>query len=318
MKKVISIVVPVHNEEKNVPILYSELVRVFSLLPNYDYEILFVDDGSTDSSWEEMEKLHNKDNRVKPIQFARNFGKELATTAGIHHATGHAVKIIDADLQHPPQLIPLFIEKWEKGADIVIGIRKSNKKEGPIKKLGSYMFYKLFSAISDTPIIPQGTDFRLMDRKVINEFNKFSEKERITRGLIDWLGFKRDFVEFDAPPRMHGEASYSPLKLLKLAFSSFVSHSMLPLKLAGYLGFAIVCISGPLGLFIFIEKYLLDDPWGLNFTGPAILAVIIVFLVGIILACLGLIALYIANIHIEVTNRPLYVIRDKKHEVTNA
>ncbi len=312
MKKLISIVVPVHNEEKNIPLLYDELKRVFDMLEKYDHEIIFVDDGSTDRSWKAMAALAKKDPRVKPIQFARNFGKELATTAGIHHANGDAVKIIDADLQHPPNMIPLFLEKWEDGADIVIGIRKSNKKEGWLKKTGSYFFYKIFSAISDTPVIPQGTDFRLMDRKVVNEFNKFSEKNRITRGLIDWLGFRRDYVYFDAEERMHGTASYNPMKLLRLAISSFISHSFLPLKLAGYLGLLIILVSFPLGVFIFIEKYLMHDPWGLNFSGPAILAVIILFLVGVILICLGLVALYIANIHTEVTGRPIYVIRKMK------
>ncbi len=312
MPKLISIVVPVHNEEKNISLLHAELTSVFSKLPNYTFEVIYVDDGSTDNSWKEMVKLSKKDDRVRPIQFARNFGKELATTAGIHHSKGDAVKIIDADLQHPPHVIPLFIEKWEKGADIVIGIRNSNKKEGFIKKMGSYFFYKIFSAISDTPIIPKGTDFRLMDRKVVNEFNKFSEKNRITRGLIDWLGFKRDYVFFDAKERLHGTASYNPLKLLRLAISSFIAHSMLPLKLAGYLGLGIILISGPLGLFIFIEKYLLHDPWDMRFSGPAILAVIILFLVGVILVCLGLVALYIANIHTEVSGRPLYIIKQKK------
>ncbi len=311
MKKLISIVVPVHNEERNIPLLYAELKKVFSTLEKYDYEIIFVDDGSTDRSWKTMSKLSKEDPQVKPIQFARNFGKELATTAGIHHASGDAVKIIDADLQHPPHMIPLFIEKWEQGADIVIGIRKTNQKEGAIKKLGSYFFYKIFSAISDTPIIPQGTDFRLMDRKVVNEFNKFSEKNRITRGLIDWLGFRRDYVYFDADERKHGTASYNPMKLLRLALSSFIAHSMLPLKLAGYLGLLIIVTSGPVGIFIFIEKYLMHDPWNLHFSGPAILAVIILFLVGVILICLGLVALYIANIATEVTGRPIYVIRKK-------
>jgi polyisoprenyl-phosphate glycosyltransferase len=311
-KKIISVVVPVHNEEENISTLYAELQKVFKKLVRYDFELIYVDDGSTDHSWRNILRLAEKDKRIKPLQFARNFGKELATTAGIHHASGLAVKILDADLQHPPALIPLFLEKWEKGAEIVVGIRTSNQKEGLIKKIGSYFFYKLFSLISDTPIIHRGTDFRLMDRKVVDEFNRFSEKNRITRGLIDWLGFKRAFVHFDAPPRLKGTPSYSPVKLLKLALSSFISHSIFTLRLAGYLGIIIIALSGPFGLFIFIEKYLLHDPWNLRFSGPAILAVIILFLVGIILICLGLIALYIANIHTEVTNRPMYVIRNGK------
>ena len=181
--------------------------------------------------------------------------------------------------------------------------------------MGSYFFYKIINRISATKIIPNATDFRLLDKKVIIEFNKFTEKSRITRGLIDWLGFKREYIYFNAPKRINGKASYSFIKLCKLALNSFVSMSLFPLKFAGYLGILITIGAGLMGLFIFIEKYILNDPWRLNFSGPAILAIIILFLVGIILSCLGLIALYIANIHNEVTNRPIYIIRHNTDQI---
>lgn len=146
---------------------------------------------------------------------------------------------------------------------------------------------------------------------VVREFNRFTERGRITRGLIDWLGFRRDYVYFIANQRINGDAGYGIFKLIKLALSSFISLSLFPLKFAGYLGIIIVLFSGPLGVFIFVEKYVLSDPWGMSFSGPAILAVIILFLIGIVLACLGLIALYIGNIQAEVVNRPMYVIRRK-------
>ncbi len=159
-------------------------------------------------------------------------------------------------------------------------------------------------------MIRNSTDFRLIDRKIINEFNKFSEHNRITRGLLDWLGFRTDFVYFEANERANGQASYNFVKLFKLSTSTFVTHSLFPLRFAGYLGILIIMLSGPLGLFIFLDKYIWHDPFNFYFSGTATLAVIILFLVGIILACLGLIALYIGNIQSEVMGRPMYVVRN--------
>ena len=283
---------------------------------NYNYEIIFVDDGSSDNSVDEIKKLADTDENVFYFEFSRNFGKEIATSAGINNAKGDAVIMLDADLQHPPKLIPEFLKKWESGAEIVVGIRNKNKGEGLIKKFGSFLFYKIINLISATKIIPRSTDYRLLDKIVAAEFNRFTERSRMTRGLIDWLGFRRDYVYFDAEQRASGNAGYSTLKLIKLALSGFISLSLFPLKFAGYLGIAIILFSGPLGVFIFIEKYVLHDPWGLSISGSAILAVIILFLIGIVLICLGLIALYIGNIQDEVMNRPLYVVRKSKvHKV---
>ena len=314
MAKLISIIIPACNEEINIPLIYKEIKEVFlPLRDKYEYEIIFVDDGSVDNSVKVLEKLANLDNKVKYLEFSRNFNKEIATSAGIHHSKGDAVIMIDADLQHPVELIPEFIKKWEDGADIVIGIRTKNKGEGLIKKIGSYLFYKIMNLISDTKIIPQATDFRLIDKKVIKEFNQLTEKTRITRGLIDWLGFKKDFIYFIAKERYNGKAKYNNLKLAKLALSAVISQSLFPLRFGGYLGIFISFFSGILGLFILIEKYILNDPFDMNFSGLAILAVIILFLVGIILSCLGLMALYIGNIQKEVANRPMYIIRKKKN-----
>jgi len=311
--KLISIIIPVYNEEKNIPLVYGELKKVWEdLKEKYDYEIIFVDDGSEDESLQIIEDLKSENDKIKFIQFSRNFGKEVATSAGINNAQGEGAILLDADLQHPPELIPEFLKKWEEGADIVVGVRNKNKSDSITKKVGSFFFYKIINRISDTQIVPQSTDFRLLDKIVIQEFNKFTERNRITRGLIDWLGFRRDYIYFDANERSNGEASYSTFKLTKLALSTMTAHSFLPLKLAGYFGIVIIMTSGPLGLFIFTEKYILKDPWGLSISGSAILATIILFLVGIILICLGLIALYIGSIQSEVINRPLYVIRKKR------
>ncbi len=312
MNKLISIIIPVYNEAGNIIPLYEELKKVLSGV-SYQYKIVFINDGSTDKTQELLVNLAKKDTSVIYLEFSRNFGKEAATSAGLHNASGLAAIIMDADFQHPPFLIPKFIEKLEQGADIVIGVRNKNQNENPLKSMGSYLFYKIMNIIGETKIVPQSTDFRLVDRKVIVEFNRFTEHQRMTRGLLDWMGFKRDYVYFDTDNRRSGKAQYGFLKKAKLGMSSFVANSLIPLKLAGYLGILIILFSGLFGLFILVENYILQDPWNLHFSGLFILAIFMSFLMGITLSCLGLIAFYIANIQIEVTNRPLYVIKTRKN-----
>lgn len=308
----ISIIIPVYNEEKNIFPFYKEIIKNLKPLKKYKYELIFVDDGSNDKSFEVIKKISSVDKNVKYIEFSRNFGKEIALTAGINNCQGQAAITIDADRQHPAKILGDFIKKWEKGADIVIGIRKNSSGDGIFKKIGSWLFYKIINLISEVKIKPGSTDYRLIDRKVIDQFNKFGEINRITRGLIDWLGFKKEYIYFFADKRFSGASRYNNLKLIKLALSSFVSMSLFPLKLAGYLGIIIIFSSGILGIFVIIEKFVLHDSWKLNITPTAMLAIVILFLVGVILSCLGLIALYIANIHTEILKRPIYIIKNKK------
>lgn len=313
MKK-ISIVVPSYNESGNIEEFYSAISNILHIQNIYTFELLFVNDGSRDKTLEHIKSLPEQDTNisVRYLDFSKNFGKEAATTAGLHEATGDAVMMIDADLQHPVELIPEFIKKWEDGAEVVVGVRTENKKAGLIKSVGSTIYYKVMNAISETGITPKATDFRLLDRKVVEEFKKLTEHNRMTRGLIDWMGYKRAYVHFKANERFAGEASYSKIKLLKLALSSFVAHSLLPLKFAGYLGLVTTFLSGALGMFMLIEKYLLNDPLNLKISPITQLATLIVFLIGIILCCLGLVALYIGLISTEVQNRPLYIIRERR------
>jgi dolichol-phosphate mannosyltransferase len=315
MNKLISVVIPVYNEEENISQVYEKIREVSGKLANYNWEIIFVDDGSEDKSLEILENLAKQNTSVKFIQFSRNFGKEAALSAGLDIALGDAVFMIDADLQHPVELIPDFIEKWQNGADVVIGVRNRNQGEGLVKRYGSVLFYKIMTTIGETRITPKATDYRLLDYKVVLAFRRFTEHDRITRGLIAWLGFKRDYVYFDANKRNGGRAKYSKAKLIKLALSSIVAHSLFPLKFAGYLGVSITFVFGSLGLLILIDKYLLNDPLHWGVTGTASLAILLIFMVGVVLCCLGLMALYIANIHCEVSNRPLYIIkRDSKKQ----
>ncbi|MCX6761325.1 MAG: glycosyltransferase family 2 protein [Candidatus Moranbacteria bacterium] len=306
-KKLLSIIVPVYNEEKNIPLFYEKIQAVLGV--NYAWEIIFINDGSRDKSIIELEKIAGQDSRVHVIDFSRNFGKEIALTAGINSCQGAACIILDADLQHPIEKIPDFIAKWEAGAEVVVGVREKNKGEGLVKKIGSYFFYKMINQISDMEIVTRATDFRLLDRVVIDEFNKLSERNRMTRALIDWLGFRREYIRFEANERIHGVPAYSFWKLVRLAFNSVISFSLFPLKLAGYMGVIITFLSGLLGIFIMVDRYITKE---LHFSSSVILAVVILFLIGIVLICLGLIALYIANIHAEVTNRPMYIVRKKK------
>jgi len=305
----ISIIIPCYNEAEGLAALYAALVQATKDSPE-QFEFIFVDDGSKDGTADLVRELTRKSAHVRLIELTRNFGKEIAVTAGIHAARGDAAITIDADLQHPPSLIPELIAAWRAGAEIVVGVRRTGAGHAPVlKRAGSALFYRLINAISDVEIRARATDYRLIDRVVIDEFNRFTERGRITRGLIDWLGFRRAYVNFTPAKRYAGTAAYTYYSLINLALASFVSMSLFPLKVAGYVGFIITALSGPLGLFILVEKYMMGDPLGLNFSGPAILAVILLFLVGIILIALGLISLYIAVIHIEVTNRPLYVAR---------
>lgn len=311
--KTLSIIVPAYNEEKNIRPFYDKIRSVFpSLGSEYTYELIFINDGSCDQTNDEIEKIVKEDARVKYIDFSRNFGKEIGTTAGINLCSGDACMMLDADLQHPVELIPDFIRKWEEGFEVVVGIRETSKSDSWVKILGGKIFYWVINKISDTPIIPNATDFRLLDRVVIEEFNRFGETKRLTRGLIDWLGFKRSFITFQANDRLHGTASYSVWKLARLAFHSFISLSLFPLKAAGYIGIFITILSFISGSYIFLGKYFFNWYWALTFSDSEDLAIFIVFLVGIILMSIGLISLYIANIHEEVIKRPLYVMRRSK------
>lgn len=307
----ITIVVPVYNEAKNVEAFCQAARQTTSPLP-YDFDMVFVDDGSTDGSADLLDTCGSKRLPVTVLRLSRNFGKEPALSAGLARARGDAVIVMDADLQHPIEKIPEFIAKWQQGADVVVGVRKQYSKRGFTKVWGSRLFYKVLNAISETEIVPHSTDYRLLSREVVDQFNRLTEHGRMTRGLIAWLGYDRDYVYFKENPRLAGTAGYSVTKLTRLAIASFVANSLFPLRFAGYLGAGISSLAGVTLLFMVVERFILNDPLQLRFTGPAVLAVFIVFLVGIILSALGIIALYIGAIHAEVLNRPLYIIRDQK------
>lgn len=315
MKKLITVVVPVHNEMGNLEPLRKEVGVVFGKLKDkYQYKILFVDDGSSDSSVEIMKSMSQSNDEIDFIELSRNFGKEAALTAGLQQAEGDAVIMMDADLQHPPEIIEKFVSEWETGAEVVVGVRERNPDEGLVRKISSAFFSYLMRKTSSVNTTPGATDFRLIDRVVITEFIKLTERERMVRGLVDWLGFKRSYVHFSARTRLTGTAQYSYPKLLKLAISAIVSNSMMPLRLAGYIGLIVTSLSGALGLFILVEQFVLNDPLGLDVTPIALLSIMILFLNGILLICIGLVSLYIEKIYHEAANRPLFIIRKSSKE----
>lgn len=306
--KTVSIVIPVFCEERNIHNLYEQLEMVTKDMGNYAWEYVFVNDGSRDGSYSVMKKLASSDKKVKIIDLSRNFGKEIALSAGVEAASGAAVITIDADLQHPPELIPEMLKKWEEGVDIVVTIRRKIENQSLLKVIGSTIFYWMMKKISHVEIVPQGTDFRLIDRKVVDVFKGMTERGRVFRGLIDWMGFQKDFVEFNANARAKGKPGYTYRKLLRLVMNSITSFSLLPLKVAGFLGVIITFLSGNLLIIMLPTRFL----FGSSFFSPlAIVVVANTFLIGIVLICLGLIALYVGNIHTEVTNRPLYIVKDR-------
>lgn len=305
-KKIISIVSPVYNEEENLLKLYEELIRVANQLTKYEYEIILVDDGSKDKSFQIMKELCSKDKNVRAITFTRNFGHEASTTAGLNYCNGDAVIIIDADLQDPPELIPEMLKLWEQGYEIVYAKRKSREGETFLKKFTSKLFYRVFNGFADTKIPEDTGDFRLIDRRVVSDFNNFKEKNRIVRGLISWGGYKQTCIEFNRKKRNAGETKYNYIKLMRLAIDSITSFSTAPLTLIAVIGMFISGFSIALGSVFILFKLFTNIP----INGWTSLIVTILFLNGFQIFLIGVVGQYIARISCEVKERPLYLVKE--------
>lgn len=313
MTKKISIVIPVCNEEKGIKkFLDGRLIPENEKLKDYDFELVLVNDGSRDKTLEILQEYAENNKNIKVISLVRNFGKEMALSAGLKFSTGDAVITIDADGQQPPEKIKDFIEAWESGAEIVTGVRDHYTKHGIIPKLGSKLFYKLLKMVGNKTTVPGSTDFRLMDRVVVDEFNELTEHNRITRGLVDWMGYEKKDIYYTYGERMAGKPSYNFKKLFNLAIDSFISMSTTPLVIFGYVGIFITIASFLLGAFCIINQYILGDPLGLYWNGAVQMAIFITFLVGLVLISQAITALYISHIHAETQNRPLYIISKKQ------
>jgi len=314
-KSLISIIIPAYNEEQNLT-WHHKRVSDFLKKEGINYEIIYIDDGSRDRSLDILRGFSKKDNRVRYVRFSRNFGKEQATSAGLHICRGDAAIMLDGDGQHPIELLPEFIKQWEAGSKVVVGIRDTNTNEGVVKRFGSKLFNAVINSLTGSSTPKNSTDFRLLDRQVIDEFCRLQEHNRITRGLIDWLGFERTYIHFTASERHDGKASYSIRKLIRLAIHALVSQTTKPLQFTGYLGSFVMVVSTVLGLFLLVEMFLLGDPLQMRVTTSGLLALFVSFLVGVVLTCQWLLALYIENIHNETQGRPLYIISERSNELS--
>lgn len=309
MKK-ISLLIPLYNEEETLHLLYKELLKTINPIKNYEFEILFIDDGSKDNSLKILRELQLNDNRINYISFSRNFGKETAMIAGFDYVKGDAVVILDADLQDPPELIPEMIHYWEQGYDDVYAKRRTREGETWLKKFTSKTFYKMLQKTTKIEIQEDTGDFRLIDRRAIEALKKLREKQRYTKGMFSWVGFNKKEILFDRKPRAAGSTKWNYYKLTNLALEGLTSFTTFPLKIASILGFLVSIFSIIYMIIILVKSLLWKDP----VQGYPSMMVTILFIGGVQLVCLGIIGEYIGRIFNETKNRPLYIVSEHNNE----
>lgn len=301
----LSIVAPVYNEAESLPHFLRRMAEVLGPL-KIGYEIVLVDDGSRDRSWSIMKKAAASNGALRLLRFSRNFGKEAALAAGLDHAAGRAVIPIDTDLQDPPELIPEMLERWRKGADVVLAVRRWRNDDTFLKRTSANMFYRLFNGMSKVPLAPNAGDYRLLDRKVVEALKALPERTRFLKGLFAWVGFRQEVVLFDRPERVAGTTKWNYWRLWNYALEGIFSFSTMPLRVWTYLGMAIALPSFGFVLWILWQATVL----GQTPPGYASLMVAITFLGSIQLIGLGLVGEYISRIFEETKRRPLYIIAE--------
>ena len=303
-KVTFSIAVPVFNEIEALPELYRRVADVMEGLDE-PWELVLVDDGSTDGSREWIEAKAEEDPRVRPVIFARNFGHQIGLTAGLDYSRGQAVVVMDADLQDPPEVIPEMVAKWREGYEVVYGVREAREGEGWFKKATAALFYRLINRITDVEIPLDAGDFRLMDRKVVEALKSMREQHRFPRAMAAWVGFRQTGVPYRRAPRIAGETKYPFRKMFRLALNAITGFSYFPLQIATYLGFASAGIS-ILAIPVVIAMRLAGSQ---AFYGQATALIAVLFLGGVQLISLGILGEYIGRIYDEVKGRPLYIVR---------
>ena len=304
MKKV-SLLIPAYNEEKVLQLLYQRIKAIIDNLNQYEWEVLFINDGCRDSTLAVLYSIRNQDNRINVLDLSRNYGKEVAMLAGFDYVKGDAVIILDADLQDPPELIPQMLEQWELGYDDVYAKRNSRKGETFIKKKTSQWFYKILQKSTDIPIQLNTGDFRLLDKSCVKALKQIREANRYTKGMFSWIGYNKKEILFDRDPRAAGETKWNYLKLFSLAIEGITSFTTKPLRISTFIGGIISVLS-----FIYAIYMLYDTiVYGNDVKGYPSLLVTILFLGGIQLLSLGILGEYIARIFIETKNRPTYFAR---------
>jgi glycosyltransferase involved in cell wall biosynthesis len=306
-QKLISIIVPFLNEEENLPLLYARITKVFAPLPE-QFELLLVDDGSTDNSPNWARNQSNEDGRVKLLRLSRNFGHQIAITAGMDYASGDCAIIMDADLQDPPEIIPEMIANWRNGAEVIYAVRRSREGETWLKKFLAAGFYRFFKSIVKVNIPADAGDFRLLDRKVLDAMSRLRETHRFVRGLTSWVGFTQSRVLYDRHARNAGETKYPVWKSLRLALDAVTSFSGAPLRLMTWGGLALSSCSALLAIQVVLEKMRAPDHATPGWTS---LFTLHLFLGGIQLISLGIAGQYISRIYEETKRRPLYFVASK-------
>lgn len=303
-RNTLSVVVPCYNEAEVIERTYARLCSALGSA-DIDYDLIFVDDGSRDSTWDLLESMQRTDPRVRLLRFSRNFGHQRAVTAGLDYAHGDGVVLIDADLQDPPEVIAEMVARWRAGADVVYGQRRSREGESGFKLLTARVFYRLINSLSDVTLPVDTGDFRLMDRRVVEALRQMPENDRYIRGMVSWVGFRQEAVLYDRAKREAGESKYPLFKMLRFATDGILSFSLVPLKLATWVGLASAGIA-MLGIVYALVMKLL----GLNVEGWTLLFMAMAFLGGIQLLCLGIIGEYVGRIYFQSKQRPLYLVRD--------
>ena len=304
----VSILIPCYNEEASLPLLYDELVNLMNAHPKYEWEVLFVNDGSRDSTIEVIKDLRQKDSRICYVDLSRNFGKEAAMLAGFDYVTGDCMVIMDADLQHPPHLIPEMLKYWEEGYDDVYAKRLSRGKESWLRKRLSLLYYSILQKTTRVEILQNVGDFRLLDRKCIDVLKQLRESERYTKGMFCWIGFNKKEITFEQGDRVAGETSWNYLSLFNLAIEGITSFTTSPLRMSTMIG-VIVSLIAFVYMCVIIAKTLI---WGEDVQGFPTLMVVILFLGGVQLLSLGIIGEYLGRIFHETKNRPVYVVKEYK------
>lgn len=300
----LSVVIPVYNESENLHLLYNRLCPVLEQCRTTS-EILFVNDGSTDDSADIIRQLHIHNPQVKLLSFSRNFGHQIAITAGLDHCTGDAVIVMDGDLQHPPELIPQLLEQWRNGYNVVYTIRQGTADAGLSKRLTSRWFYRLLRALSGMPILEGSADFRLMDRQALRAFKRLREQNRFIRGLVPWIGFRQVGIPYVAAERHAGHSKYTALKMLRFALDGISSFSYIPLRLSFYIGLVVSLLG-----FLYTLYALITFAVGRAVPGWTSLLVVVLVLGGIQMIMLGIVGEYLGRIYTEVKHRPLYILRE--------
>jgi polyisoprenyl-phosphate glycosyltransferase len=304
-KSLVSLVVPVFNESQVISTFYDRSTKALSQLGDFEYEILFIDDGSSDDSYDQLVGFASQNPRVRVIKFSRNFGHQIAITAGIDHSRGDCVVVIDADLQDPPEVIPAMIERWREGFDVVYGVRGVRDGESRMKLLTASMFYKLLARVAKIQIPANVGDFRLMSRRAVNELKQLREKDRFVRGLVSWIGFRQGGVIYHRDKRYAGETKYPYRKMIKFAMDGIASFSTSPLKLATWLGYGSSLLA-----FLYLASVFVQKLMGSTVQGFATIMVAMMFLGGVQLICLGILGEYLGRIFNEIKPRPMYIIEE--------